>query len=296
MKDTVGFIGLGVMGLPMAGNLAKKYPGLRVFDVDPSRIKILQSEAQVQPAGNISELGRLCSIVFLSLPNSEIVKKVVTGEGGLVSAMKAGGVIADMSTTDTSVVVDLEKRAKEVSVGFLDTPVSGGEKAAIAGTLSIMAGGDEEALSRCRDYLLTIGTSVVRLGGIGSGQVAKCVNQMIVAATFASAAEAFALGAKKGLDIKTLYDAIKGGWAGSKVLDVAANDILTQEFKPGGTIEMILKDITYTLNLTREEDFPAPVTAHVYEIFKAGKAAGNGKKSHTAIIKLWENVLGIKVR
>jgi len=295
-QKILGFIGLGVMGMPMAKNLAKKYPGVKVFDVDSSRANILQSEVQVQPVENILELGRVCDIVFLSLPNSDIVKKVVLGENGLISAMKAGGIIVDMGTTDTSVVVDLESKLKDAAIGFLDTPVSGGEKAAIAGTLSIMAGGDENIFSCCSDYLNAIGTSVVRLGKIGSGQVAKGINQMIVAAAFASIAEAFALGAKKGLNIKTLYDAIKGGWAGSKVLDVAAQDIFTREFKPGGTVEMLLKDLGYVLNLTREEDFPAPVTAQVYEILKAGKAAGDGKKSQTAIIKLWEKILGIEVR
>jgi 2-hydroxy-3-oxopropionate reductase len=297
MSKNPGFCGLGVMGMPMAGNLAGKYPGIKVFDVDVSRAEALVSGSggTIQAAASIADLGRACDIVFLSLPNSAIVKKVVLGEEGLARFMQKGGTIIDMSTTDTSVVIELEAELKKAGIDFLDAPVSGGEKAARAGTLSIMVGGEERIFSSCLDYLKAIGTSVVRLGGIGSGQVAKCVNQMIVAAAFASIAEAFALGAKKGLDAKTLYDAIKGGWAGSKVLDVVAQDILSREFKPGGTIEMLLKDISYVLTLTREEDFPAPITALAYEIFKAGKAAGDGKKSQTAIIKLWENILKIEV-
>ena len=296
MAKTLGFIGLGVMGLPMAKNLAGKYPGLMVFDVEPSRAKKLQSEAQVKPAGGVSEIGQSCELIFLSLPNSDVVQKVVLGEDGLASVMKAGGIIVDTSTTDTSVVIELERKLKERSIGFLDAPISGGEKAAIEGNLSIMAGGSEEIFSGCLDYFMAMGTSAIRLGAIGSGQVAKCVNQMIVNAAFASIAEAFALGAKKGLDVKTLYDAIKGGWAGSKVLDVAANDIISQEFKPGGMVEIMVKDLSYALNLARSVDFPVPLAAHVCEIFKAGKAAGDGKKSPTAIIKLWERITGINVR
>jgi 2-hydroxy-3-oxopropionate reductase len=299
MQKNPGFCGLGVMGMPMARNLAGKYPGIKVFDVDSPRVEALVANshgAAIQAADSIAGLGRACDIVFLSLPNSVIVKKVVLGENGLISFMQKGGTIIDMSTTDTSVVVELEAELRKAGINFLDAPVSGGEKAAIAGTLSIMIGGDEEVFLSCLDYLKAIGSSVVRLGGIGSGQVAKCVNQMIVATAFASITEAFALGARKGLDVRTLYDAIKGGWAGSKVLDVVAQDLFTREFKPGGTIEMLLKDIGYVLNLTREEDFPAPVTALVYEIFKAGKAAGDGKKSQTAIIKLWENILKLEVK
>ena len=295
-QKTLGFIGLGVMGTPMAKNLSVKYPGVKIFDIDSTRVKDLCAQAKVQPSENIYEVGRACDIVFLSLPNSAVVKEVVLGEKGLMSAMKKGGIIVDMSTADTSVVVELENKIKPASLQFLDAPVSGGEKAAIAGTLSIMVGGDEKVFLCCRDYLSAIGSSVIRLGPIGSGQVAKCINQMIVAAAFVSIAEAFALGAKKGLDIKTLYDAIKGGWAGSKVLDVAAQDILTREFKPGGTVEMLHKDLGYVLALAREEGFPAPLTAHVYEIFTAGKAAGDAKKSQTALIKLWEKLTGIEAR
>jgi 2-hydroxy-3-oxopropionate reductase len=298
MRKNIGFSGLGVMGMPMARNLAAKYPGIKVFDVDSSRIEALVSGSRgtIRDAASIPDLGRACDIVFLSLPNSAVVKNVVLGEQGLIRFMQKGGTIIDMSTTDTSVVVELEAELKKAGINFLDAPVSGGEKAALAGSLSIMVGGEEEVFFSCLEYLKAIGTSVVRLGGIGSGQVAKCVNQMIVAAAFASITEAFALGAKKGLDTKTLYGAIKGGWAGSKVLDVVAQDLFTREFKPGGTIEMLLKDIGYVLALAREEDFPAPITALAYEIFKAGKAAGDGKKSQTAIIKLWENILKIEVK
>ena len=182
--------------------------------------------------------------------------------------MKAGGTIIDASTSDTAVVMEIAVALKTKGIDFLDAPVSGGEKAAIEGTLAFMVGGGKKVFDSCIDYFKAMGASAILLGGSGSGQVAKCVNQMIVGAAFAVIAESFALGAKKGLDPKTLYDAIKGGWAGSKVLDVVAHDLDTREFKPGGTINIICKDLGYVLNLTKNEDFPAPVTALVHEIFK----------------------------
>lgn len=299
MQKTIGFIGLGIMGTPMVRKLSEKFPGVRVFDVDASKVKALKSgpnPAAIEPAESIAEISRTCDLVLLSLPNSVIVRQVTLGESGISSKMKAGGTVIDLSTTDTSVVTEIASALKKCGIDFLDAPLSGGEKAAIEGTLSVMVGGDEKVFETCLPYLSAIGTSVVRIGGTGSGQVAKCVNQMIVGAAFAAATEAFALGAKNGIDTKTLYDAIKGGWAGSKVLDVVAKDLLSREFKPGGTIEMILKDLGYVMALTKSCDFPAPLTALVHELFKAGKAAGDGKYSQTAIIKLWEQVLKIEVR
>ncbi len=299
MKKTIGFIGLGIMGTPMVRKLSEKFPGVRVFDVDAAKVKALSSgpkPAAIEPAGSVEEVGRTCDVVFLSLPNSAIVKQVTLGEKGLASFMKAGGTIVDASTSDVQVVAEIAEALGKKGIDFLDAPISGGEKAAVEGTLAFMVGGEKRVFDSCMDCFKAMGSSAILLGGTGSGQVAKGVNQMIVAAAFASITEAFALGAMKGLDPKTLYDAIKGGWAGSKVLDVVARDLETREFKPGGTINILLKDLGYVLSLTKEIDFPAPVTALVTEIFRAGKAAGDGKNSQTAIIKLWEQVLKIEVK
>jgi 2-hydroxy-3-oxopropionate reductase len=154
-----------------------------------------------------------------------------------------------------------------------------------------MIGGKQGVFETIKDCCAAMGTSVVHLGPTGSGQIAKAVNQMIVGAAFAVIAESFSLGVKNGLDTKALSQAIKGGWAGSKVLDVAAADMLSGEFKPGGTVDIHWKDLGIALSLSRDTDVPVPVTALVQEIFKAARANGDGKKSQTAVVRLWENLL-----
>jgi 2-hydroxy-3-oxopropionate reductase len=294
MSDTLGFIGLGVMGSPMASNLLKKFPGAKIFDVDKAKVKSITARGG-SPASSIREVGESCGVVFLSLPSTAVVREVVFGEDGLARSMKAGSVIIDTGTTETSAVLEIAAKLKEKNIHFLDSPMSGGEKAAIEGTLSFMVGGEQAVFDSCREYLKAMGSSIVRVGESSLGQVAKCVNQIIVGATFAAIAESFAVGAKAGLDPKVLYEAIKGGWAGSKVLDVAAKDMFSRDFKPGGSINIHWKDLGYALSLSRDMDVPTPVTALVHELFKAGRAAGDGKLSQPALVKLWEKLLDLEV-
>ncbi|MDR3139130.1 MAG: NAD-binding protein, partial [Treponema sp.] len=278
MKRTLGFIGLGVMGQAMARNLARKYPGLLVFDADPGKTASLPGDI-AEAAPGIAELGRRADLVFLSLPGSAVVREVLLSPGGLAEAMAKGGTIVDTSTTEVTVVKALGGELEKRGLKLIDAPVSGGEKAALEGTLSFMVGADPESFEALQEYLCAMGTSAVRMGPAGTGQIAKAANQMIVGAAFAAIAESFALGVRNGLDGKTLYEAIKGGWAGSKVLDVAAKDMFSREFKPGGTVDIHWKDLGYALNLARDSDVPTPVTAMVHEIFKAARAGGEGKKS-----------------
>ncbi|MCL2381670.1 MAG: NAD(P)-binding domain-containing protein [Treponema sp.] len=295
MAKTLGFIGLGVMGLPMSRNLSGKYPGLLVYDVDKERSRSLP-EGQAQAVGDIPGIASRADIVFLSLPSSAVVREVVLGGDGLTSHMKKGSVVVDTSTTEVTVVKEMAAELEKRGVGFIDAPVSGGEMAAIGGTLSFMIGAKKDAFEETKEYFHAMGASVVHMGDICTGQIAKAVNQMIVGSTFAVIAESFALGAKSGLDPKTLYNAIKGGWAGSKVLDVAANDMLSREFKPGGTVDIHWKDLGYALSLSKDNDVPVPVTAIVHEIFKAAKAKGHGKESQPAVVRLWESLLGIEIK
>jgi len=295
MAKTLGFIGLGVMGLPMSDHLSQKYPGLLVYDVDKSRAQSLP-EAQVQSLPDIAALARQADVVFLSLPTSEVVREVVFGADGLAGHLKKGAVVVDTSTTEVSVVKETAAELEKRGIDFIDAPVSGGEKAAIGGTLSFMIGAKQNVFDETKDYFHAMGASVVRMGDISAGQIAKAVNQMIVGAAFAVIAEAFAMGTKSGLDPKTLYDAIKGGWAGSKVLDVAANDMFSREFKPGGSVDIHWKDLGYALSLSKDNDVPVPVTAIVHEIFKAARAGGYGKESQPAVVRLWESLLGKEIR
>ncbi|GHV90719.1 2-hydroxy-3-oxopropionate reductase [Spirochaetia bacterium] len=290
MSKVIGFIGLGVMGQHMARHLAQKFPGLLVNDIDAGRAAALIAEGtKVEAVSSPAELAQRADIVFLSLPTSAIVRDVVSGALG--PSLKKGSIVVDTSTTEVTVVKTLAAELESKGIEFADAPVSGGEKGAADGALSFMIGGKQGVFEAIKDYCAAMGASVVHLGPAGSGQIAKAVNQMIVGAAFAAIAESFSLGVKSGLDTETLYRAIKGGWAGSKVLDVAAADLLSREFKPGGTVDIHWKDLNIALSLSRDTDVPVPVTALVQEIFKAARANGDGKKSQTAVIRLWDELL-----
>jgi 2-hydroxy-3-oxopropionate reductase len=302
----VGFIGLGIMGGPMAGHLARRYD-LTVFDVDAARVAKLEAAAPsggganaetgpstgARGAASVAAVGAACDLVLLSLPSSEVVERVVTGDGGLHSHMHAGGAVIDMSTTEPTVTKRIATKLAERGIGFLDAPVSGGEGGARAAKLSIMVGGPAELYQRYEPVLAVMGSSVVRVGEVGAGGVAKLVNNMIVGAAFATIAEGFALGKKMGLDPEQLYQAIRGGWAGSPVLEVAAPGIVGRDFRPGGTVDLHFKDIGYALSLARSQNVPTPMTAAVDEIFKAARASGRGPQAQHVIIQLWEELLGL---
>jgi 2-hydroxy-3-oxopropionate reductase len=291
MDNRIGFIGLGVMGAPMARLLAAKYD-LTVFDIDQKKMGAVSG---VKYASDIAGAARDKDLVFLSLPGSEIVKEVVTRHDGLQSNMKPGSVVIDAGTTSPAVSQEIAGLLSEAGIAFLDAPVSGGEKAAVSGTLSVMVGGKKEVFHRCLDVLRTVGTSVVLVGDTGMGGVAKLVNNLIVGITFVAVAEGFALGTKSGLEPETLYRAIRNGWAGSKVLDVSAEAMLARNFQPGGTVDIHWKDLGYALTLARDQDVPVPATALAHEIFKAARASGRGKLAQPAIVQLWENLLHIEV-
>ena len=293
----IGFVGLGIMGGHMARHLAAKHE-IVVFDVDSAKIDAVtdakESTAGTRGAASVAELGGSCDLVLMSLPSSTIVEAVATGDGGLAGSMAGGSLVVDTSTTEPTVTARVAAALEERGIGFIDAPVSGGEGGAKAASLSIMTGGPEELVDRARPVLEVIGSSVVRVGDVGAGEVAKLVNNMIVGSTFAVIAESFALGKTMGLDPKVLYDAIRGGWAGSAVLDVAAPGIAERNFTPGGSVDVLFKDIGYALSLARENNVPTPMTALVDEIFKAARASGRGPKAQQVIIQLWEELLGVK--
>jgi 2-hydroxy-3-oxopropionate reductase len=294
MTEPIGFIGLGIMGAPMAGHVGSRYE-LVVYDTDPSRFDRVEA-SRLARAGSVGEVGRRCRLVLLSLPGSEVVTEVIAGPEGLAANMAEGGVVIDTSTTEPHVTQKLAGELEQKGISLLDAPVSGGEGGARSGSLSIMVGGEQAVFDACLPVLQTMGQSVIRVGDIGMGQVAKLVNNLIVGITFAAVAEGLSLGTKAGLNADTLYQAIRGGWASSKVLDVSAKAILNRDFRPGGTVDIHWKDLSYALSLARSQDVPVPMTALTHEIFKAARASGRGKLAQPAIIQLWESLLGIEVK
>ncbi len=293
-NTSLGFIGLGVMGGPMARNLIKAGYVVAGFDTDRGRLE--QFAAAGGKAGaSAAEVGRASEIVFLSLPTGDVVRQVVTGQGGLATIMKAGTLLVDLSTTEAKVAQDAAAVCGGSGIAFLDAPVSGGEQGAIDATLSIMVGGDALAFARCKPILSVMGRSVVHMGGSGLGQAAKLINNLIVAAAFAAVCEGWALAVKAGLDPATLHEAIKGGWAGSRVMEETVPRLLKRNFVPGGTVDIMTKDVGYALNMARTLNMPVPVTALVHELFRMAKAQGKGPKAQPVLITLWEEWTGIQV-
>jgi 2-hydroxy-3-oxopropionate reductase len=283
-SSTVGMVGLGIMGAPMAQNLSRKFAVVG-FDVQASR---LAAAAGITRGASAAEVARACPVVCLSLPSAAVVEQVVLGDDGLGATMKEGSLLIDLSTSLPAVSRRIAARLADKGIGFADAPVSGGEKGARDASLAIMVGASEAAFERCRPYLAALGRTVVRVGDVGAGNIAKLVNNMIVAAEFAVIAEGFALASRGGVDARLLFDAIREGWAGSKVLDVSAEAIAARQYVPGGTIDMLLKDLSYAQALAAESQCSIPMTAAAHEIFVAGQAAGHGRRSQPAIFELWK--------
>jgi 2-hydroxy-3-oxopropionate reductase len=293
-NTSLGFIGLGVMGGPMARNLIKAGYTITGFDTDRGRLGQFAA-AGGKTAASAAEVGRAGEIVFLSLPTGDVVREVVRGTNGLAATMKSGTVLVDLSTTEAKVAQDAAAACRESGIAFLDAPVSGGEQGAIDATLSIMVGGDSVIFTRCKPILSVMGRSVVHMGDSGMGQAAKLINNLIVAAGFAAVCEGWALAVKAGLDPGTLHEAIKGGWAGSRVMEETIPRLLTRNFVPGGTVDIMTKDVGYALNMARTLNMPVPLTALVHELFRMAKAQGKGPNAQPVLITLWEEWTGIRI-
>jgi 2-hydroxy-3-oxopropionate reductase len=290
----LGFLGLGVMGGPMARNLVKAGYRVTGYDTDQERLGRAVA-AGVRGAGSAAETASGAEVVFLSLPTGEVVREVVLGSHGLAATMREGTILADLSTTEPRVAQDCAGGCAGRGVLFLDAPVSGGEQGATDASLSIMVGGDAAAFARCRPILARIGRSVVHMGGSGMGQATKLLNNMIVAANFAAVCEAWALGVKVGLDPATLHEAIKGGWAGSRVMEETVPRLLQRNFVPGGSVDIMTKDVSYALSMARTANVPVPVTALAHELFRMAKAQGKGGQAQPVLVTLWEEWTGIHV-
>lgn len=290
----VGFIGLGIMGRPMAKNMLKAGVELLVADLNKEAV------ADVVAAGaeeaSYAEIGERCERIIIMVPSGEITKSILFGEGGVASTVKAGTVICDMSSVTPVESQDCYQALKEKGVGFVDAPVSGGEPGAIAGTLAIMAGGDEKDFDEMKEYFDILGSSALLIGGSGSGSVTKLANQVIVNNTIAVVSEAFVLAAKAGADPQKVYEAIRGGLAGSAVLDAKIPMIVERNFKPGGPIRINHKDIMNVVNTAHSIDVPIPYTAQLYEILQTLKIHGHMNDDHGGIVQYFEKLADVEVK
>ena len=290
----IGFIGLGIMGRPMAENLLKAGEMLMVSDLKGSVVEELC--ALGARTGSYAQIASECDTIITILPNGVIVSDVLFGKDGIASALTRGKVVCDMSSVTPGESQACYRRLKEIGVGFMDAPVSGGEPGAIAGTLAIMCGGDAADFEKLLPVFDILGKSAVLIGNSGSGSVAKLANQIIVNLNIAAASEAMVLAAKAGTDPMKVYHAIRGGLAGSAVLDAKVPMMCKRNFKPGGTIRVNHKDIKNVLATGHEIDVPLPLTAQLFEIQQVLKVRGLMDDDHAGYVKYFEQLAGITVQ
>lgn len=291
MNERVGWIGLGMMGQPMAQRLSEHF---EVVAYDANQDRYTGAPGVVGAASLRDALSQVTAI-FLSLPNSDAVQAVCLGDDGIERHAQPGTLVFDMSTTEPTVSRRIHQILERKGIAFIDSPVSGGPAGAQSGTLSIMAGCDADQWDLVRRWLSHLGTSVVRVGDVGSGGVAKLVNNMIVGGAFVAVAEGFAVAASQGVDIEALHAAIRSGWAQSKVLDLSADAVIAGDFAPTGTVDLLSKDLGYARNLARQAHVPIPLTSIVDEVFTSAKASGRGGSFQAVIITLWERLMGITI-
>ena len=289
-----GFIGLGIMGRPMAKNLLKAGKELLVSDLNKEAVEDAVN-AGAQEA-TYAEIGAQCDRIIIMVPSGAISKSILFGENGVASTIKEGAIVCDMSSVTPVESKECYDGLKAKGVGFLDAPVSGGEPGAVNGTLAIMAGGDAEDFEAMQEYFDILGSSALLIGESGSGSVTKLANQVIVNNTIAVVSEAFVLAAKAGADPKKVYEAIRGGLAGSAVLDAKIPMIIERNFKPGGPIRINHKDIKNVVNTAHSIDVPIPYTAQLYEILQTLKIHGHMEDDHGGIVQYFEKLAGIEVK
>jgi len=290
----IGFIGLGIMGTPMAKNLLKAGYELVAYDINQSSIdNIVLSGAKA--GGSIKKLASICDVIITMLPNSPDVKDVVCGEGGVLEGAKAGTIIVDMSSIAPLVSQEIEKECAKKDVKMIDAPVSGGEPKAIDGTLSIMVGGDKEVFETVKPLLLSVGASAVYCGNIGAGNITKLANQIIVAVNIAAVSEGFMLARKAGVDPALVFDAIKGGLAGSTVMNAKGPMMLENNFKPGFKVDLHIKDLNNVLDTGHSVGSPLPLTTIVMEMMQALHAKGCGQEDHSSLAKHYADLTGTSI-
>ena len=288
-RDRIGFIGLGIMGKPMAARLVRAGFPVVVHNRSPEAAEELAAEG-AEPAGSPREVAERSDVVVTMLPDSPDVEAVVLGEDGVIAGVREGMLVVDMSTIAPATARQVHAALAERGVEAVDAPVSGGEPAAVDGQLSIMAGGSDAAVKRAEPIFAELGKATTHIGSPGAGQVAKAANQVVVALTIQAVAEALTLAAKAGVDPARVREALLGGFAQSKILEAHGERMLEGRFDPGFRIELHRKDLAIALQTAREDGVALPATAHVAEMFNALIAQGSGARDHSALVTLYRRL------
>jgi 2-hydroxy-3-oxopropionate reductase len=291
----IGFIGLGIMGKPMCKNLLKAGYQIVVF----TRKRAVAEELVAlgaSAANSPRDVAARSEAVITMLPDSPDVEDVVLGKDGVIEGASRGSVLIDMSSIAPLVSREVGRRLAERGIEMLDAPVSGGEPRAIDGTLSVMVGGKPAVFDACHDVMKAMAASVVRVGDLGAGSVAKLANQIIVAINIAAVSEALVLATKAGVAPEDVHGAIRGGLAGSAVLEAKGPLMLDRKFQPGFRLNLHIKDLANVLATSHGLAVPLPLTAAVMEMMQALKAADLGDRDHSALVMHYESLAGVEVR
>jgi 2-hydroxy-3-oxopropionate reductase len=291
VEKAVGFVGLGIMGACMAGNLLEAGHELVVHNRTRTKAERL-AQRGARAADSPREVAEGSDVIITMLPGPPQVEEVVAGDGGLLEGAREGSLIIDMSTSSPILAQELARAARNKAVGMLDAPVSGGDVGARDGTLSIMVGGEENDFERARPLFRVMGETVVHVGGVGAGQVVKACNQIVVALVIEAIAEALVLGSKAGVDPDRVVEVLSGGLASNKVLEVKGEKFLSHEFAPGGKVEYHRKDLGIALEAGKEYEVTLPVAAFVDQMFGVLEAKGRGGWDHSALHTLLEERSG----
>ncbi len=295
MSKKIGFIGLGIMGKPMSKNLIKAGYDLTVCDINAAAVAEIVALG-AKSAATPKDVAAQTDIIITMLPNSPQVKTVVLGANGVIEGARAGSLVVDMSSIAPLAAQEVAKALGEKGVRMLDAPVSGGEPKAIDGSLSIMVGGEQAAFDEALPILKCMGASAVLVGAVGAGNVTKLANQVIVALNIAALSEAMTLATKAGVDPELVFNAIKGGLAGSTVMNAKAPLMIERKFNPGFRINLHIKDLNNALETAHDVGVPLPLTAGVMEIMQALKVDGCGEDDHGGIVKYYEKLAKVEVR
>ena len=287
MAEKIGFIGLGIMGGPMAQNLMEAGYELVLYNRTIEKAEKIAGDGATV-AESPREVAELCDLIVLMLPDSPQVEEVVEGEEGVLEGLKEGALIVDMSTISPVVTRELAKKIEERGASMLDAPVSGGDVGAQQGTLAIMAGGSEEDFERAKPLFDVMGSAATHVGPSGAGQTAKAANQIVVALTIEAISEALVLGSKAGVAPEKILEALSGGLAGSNVMEAKKEKFLSHDFDPGFRVELHHKDLGIALAAGREYGVSLPVTAIVDQMLGSLKVKGKGDRDHSAILTLIE--------
>ena len=294
MKESIGFIGLGIMGGAMAANVLRAGYDLTVWNRTPGRITPL-AETGAAVAADPADLAARSDIIITCVSDTPDVEAVILGPGGVIEGARRGALVIDCSTISPEATRTIAARLRQKGVHLLDAPVSGGSEGAARGTLSIMLGGDADQVARAMPVLQAMGKTITHVGGQGAGQMAKLVNQVLVVVTMQGVAEALLLAEAGGLDLERTLAAVGGGAAGSWMLNNRGPQVIRRDWRPGFTIDLQQKDLRLVLEAADELGIPLPSTALVFQFYRTLQQRGLGGEGNHALVKALEQLAGREV-